>query len=94
MSARLRKRVTCTVQLSLCLPPLRVEMLPTRLLLAVQAVFISQNTLCVRANLRKQVPCTVQHIIRCVYYIRCVHLTLVWRNLSFLMLVAVQAVLM
>ena len=40
VGAHLRKRVTCTVYLSLCIPPLDAEILPTIMLVAVQAVFI------------------------------------------------------
>ena len=39
VSAHLRKMVTCTVQLWLCVPQLGVEILPTLMLVAVQAVF-------------------------------------------------------
>ena len=43
VSSHLRKKVTCTVQLSLCVPPLDVEILPTITLVAVQAVFYSDR---------------------------------------------------
>ena len=51
VSAHVRKRVTWTIQLSLGVIPLAVEILPTLMLVAVQAVFIYQNMLCVHANL-------------------------------------------
>ena len=52
VSAHLRKRETCTVQLSLCVLPLGVEISPTLMLVAVQAVFIEQNTSFVHADVR------------------------------------------
>ena len=93
MGAHLRKRVTCTVQLSLCLPPLGVETLPTLILVAVQAVFIWQNTLCVHAHLRQHVPCTTPYTTYHALSSRTLcapHLGV--EKLYFLILVAVQTV--
>ena len=76
VSAHVRKRVICTVQLSLCVPPLGVDMYQPTCLLPSRP-FLYSKIRCVHANLRQQAPCT---IIRCLYHIRCVYLTFVCRN--------------